>query len=115
MSEKLTPLGSILHLRCPRCRTGKVYAGLLRMYSKCPHCGLTFEREAGYFIGSMYISYAMATVILGLGMFLFYTLFPSLPDVAIFGFGCLVLLPFVPLIIRYSRVIWMSVDRALDK
>ncbi len=85
------------------------------MYPQCPQCGLTFEREAGYFIGSMYISYAMATVILGLAMVLFYYLPPSLPDIAIFGFGCLVLLPFVPMIIRYSRVIWMNVDRALDK
>lgn len=115
MSKKFTPFGSILHLRCPRCRQGEVYAGLLRMHPTCPLCGLRFEREAGYFIGSMYISYAMATVILGLEMVLFYTLFPSLPDIAIFGFGCLSLLPFVPLIIRYSRVIWMNVDRALDK
>ena len=27
------------------------------MYKRCPVCGLTYEREAGYFIGAMYVSY----------------------------------------------------------
>jgi len=30
------------------------------MNEHCPHCGLRFEREQGYFLGAMYISYGLA-------------------------------------------------------
>jgi hypothetical protein len=35
------------------------------MYDSCPVCGLRFLREAGYFLGAMYISYTLgvATVL----------------------------------------------------
>jgi hypothetical protein len=43
-----------------------------------------------------------------------YLLFPDLPDIAIYVASCLLLLPFVPLIFRYSRVIWITLDRSID-
>jgi hypothetical protein len=30
------------------------------MHEYCPVCGLKFEREEGYFLGAMYISYGLA-------------------------------------------------------
>ena len=30
------------------------------MFERCPVCGLKFEREQGYFLGAMYVSYALA-------------------------------------------------------
>lgn len=112
--KKISAVESILRLRCPRCRRGKVYAGLIRMNPRCSVCDLKFERESGYFIGSMYVSYGFATVIVGLALLLLYRLLPTTPDIILFGLGCLCLIPFVPLIIRYSRVIWMNIDRAFD-
>ena len=50
----------MLRLRCPRCLAGRVYRGLLTMNERCPQCGLTFEREPGYFTGAMYASYLLA-------------------------------------------------------
>jgi hypothetical protein len=29
-----------------------------KMLKTCPHCGMTYEREPGYFYGAMYVSYA---------------------------------------------------------
>ena len=50
-----TPSGSrfwaILRQRCPRCRAGRVFRGLVDMNPSCPVCGLPFEREQGYFLG----------------------------------------------------------------
>ncbi|MEZ0540825.1 DUF983 domain-containing protein [Fibrella arboris] len=38
----------------------------------CPHCGMRFEVEPGYFIGAMYVSYAFSgglALILGFALF----------------------------------------------
>ena len=51
--------------RCPRCRVGHVFSGptysfkVQKMNEVCPHCGLKFEREPGYFYVAMFVSYAM--------------------------------------------------------
>jgi uncharacterized protein (DUF983 family) len=53
------------HAKCPRCRRGEMFAtpmyGLKsqHMNKTCPHCGLEFEREPGYFYVAMLVSYAM--------------------------------------------------------
>jgi uncharacterized protein (DUF983 family) len=50
---------------CPRCRTGKMFTGSLlglkgqKMLKYCPHCGLKFEMEPGFFYVSMFVSYAL--------------------------------------------------------
>lgn len=55
----------ITHSKCPRCRTGNVFSGptygfkVQKMNEFCPHCGLKFEREPGYFYVAMFVSYAM--------------------------------------------------------
>jgi hypothetical protein len=81
------------------------------MNTDCPVCGLAFEREEGYFLGAMYVSYALSCLWLGLGMLAFHLLWPD------WDLGWAVLLavavyvPFVPLMFRYSRVIWIYFDR----
>jgi uncharacterized protein (DUF983 family) len=55
---------AVINAKCPRCRVGKIYANKMyslggqKMLVACPHCGLTYEREPGYFYGAMYVSYA---------------------------------------------------------
>ena len=55
---------AIVHAKCPKCRVGDIYAspmyslGGQKMHTKCPHCGMAYEREPGYFYGAMYVSYA---------------------------------------------------------
>ena len=34
------------------------------MHEYCPVCGLKFEREEGYFLGAMYISYGLALFVI---------------------------------------------------
>src|SRR5437764_919989 len=65
MAGKIAMLADILHQRCPRCRTGKIFRGSAflgfpKMNERCPVCQLRFEREAGYFLGAMYVSYGLA-------------------------------------------------------
>ncbi|MFM8804156.1 MAG: DUF983 domain-containing protein [Planctomycetia bacterium] len=50
-------------LRCPRCGHGPLFRGVFRMHAACPHCGFSYEREPGFYLGSIYLNYG-ATVIL---------------------------------------------------
>ena len=55
---------AIVHAKCPKCRVGDIYANPMyslsgqKMLKICPHCGMVYEREPGYFYGAMYVSYA---------------------------------------------------------
>jgi hypothetical protein len=84
------------------------------MNRQCPVCGLVFEREPGYFLGAMYVSYAFATIIIGVSLLVLFQVFPAWPDLVTYGASLVILLPFVPFIFRYSRVIWMTFDRSID-
>ncbi|MES2763806.1 MAG: DUF983 domain-containing protein [Bacteroidota bacterium] len=52
--------------KCPNCGKGNVYAKKKRflelpvMKDDCEVCHYHFDREPGYFLGAMYISYALA-------------------------------------------------------
>ena len=58
----------ILKGKCPKCKEGEIFkskGNLLRfktpvMNAKCPKCDFKFQRETGFFIGSMYVSYGIA-------------------------------------------------------
>jgi len=86
---------------------------LLAMYERCPVCGLKYHREQGYFIGAMYVSYGLAippfvimvtALWLGAGWRYEKALLTAF----------LAYLPFVPIAMRMSRVIWMYIDQAFD-
>jgi len=81
------------------------------MNARCPVCGLLLKREQGYFMGAMYISYALATVLLGAGTLILHLLVPTWDlglVILLVGLG---FLPFAPAVTRYSRVIWIHFDR----
>lgn len=96
-------------LRCPRCGTGAIFSGWFAMHETCPHCGLRFEREPGYFIGAIYVNYA-ATAVVSLGV-------PIGLDVLI-GIGTwtqiaigTALAVAVPIgFFRHSRSLWLGLD-----
>lgn len=62
---KYTLWPAVVHAKCPRCRRGDMFATPMYgfksqvMNQTCSHCGLTYEREPGYFYVAMLISYAM--------------------------------------------------------
>jgi hypothetical protein len=76
-------------------------------------CGLRFEREPGYFVGAMYVSYAIAVVLItalwGVSLFA-----PDRSFEATLTIAVVLFLFFVPIVFRYSRIIWMHVDRTID-
>jgi uncharacterized protein (DUF983 family) len=103
---------AMVRQRCPRCLNGRVYRGLLTMNERCPTCGYVFEREQGYFTGAMYTSYLLALpTVFGIFLVLWAFSTKTLFAVEILVVVTAVLyLPLVPLVFRYSRVLWMYFD-----
>ncbi len=102
---------ALVRLRCPRCREGRIFAGPLKMNDPCPVCGLIFQREEGYFLGAMYVSYLLGAAFLGAGYLLGVWL---LPDWNGYWILLLVSLPYLlltPAVFRYSRAAWIYFDR----
>lgn len=61
---------AILRNRCPRCRRATIFEysafqikKFSTMYPNCPTCKATLIPEPGFYIGAMYISYAVNTAI----------------------------------------------------
>ncbi|WP_107829802.1 DUF983 domain-containing protein [Mucilaginibacter yixingensis] len=104
--------------RCPRCRRGRMFMGPAytiggnKMHEHCPHCGLTFEIEPGYFYAAMYVSYAF-NVAEAVAMAIATSVLSGGSDspwlyLGVILVGCLLLAPFN---YRYSRIVllyWLS-------
>jgi hypothetical protein len=79
----------------------------------CPVCGLRFERESGYWTGAMVASYALGIPVLALIIFGIWLATGRDIGLAVVV-GDVLFLAFVPLIWRYSRVVWLHLDWLID-
>jgi uncharacterized protein (DUF983 family) len=83
------------------------------MNQACSVCGLRFLREAGYFLGAMYISYGLGVAtVLPVAVLLAVVLEWHLALVMVITL--LQTLISVPLFLRYSRSAWLHFDHSLD-
>lgn len=83
------------------------------MNEDCDACGLHYEREAGYFVGAIYVNYAATTVISLAGYFLLDALVPLTlyQQIAVW---CAFSSAFPLWFFRYSRSLWMTLDHVLN-
>ena len=90
-----------------------IFMGFPKMHERCPACGLKFEREEGYFLGAMYISYALGLiVIVGFAFLLWATTQWTLQRITVWAI--LLFLPLAPALTLFSRVLWIYLDWAID-
>ena len=113
----MSTLRSILREVCPRCRKGAIFAkplwrGPLAVHPRCPECGLHFEREQGYFVGAIYINYAVTVAIAAGGVLVLdWTIGLTLTEELAIGIALGALVPL--LFFRYARSLWLSLDYLL--
>jgi uncharacterized protein (DUF983 family) len=111
-------LQGIFRQLCPRCRSSTIfrsslYWGFPKMNDRCPTCGLHFNREPGYFLGAMYISYALGiTAIVGFGLVFWALTNWRLNKIALWAI--VLFLPFAPMLTFLSRVLWIYLDQTFD-
>jgi uncharacterized protein (DUF983 family) len=108
----------MLYHRCPRCRVGKIFRhsiflGFPKMHESCSVCHLRYNREPGYFLGAMYISYVLAVPIFALIAALVWKLsHGSIGKITLWT--VILFLPFVPSITFLARVLWIYLDQTFD-
>lgn len=103
----LTRVTTALRLRCPRCRNGLLFRGLLQMNAACPTCGLKLEPDDGFYLGSVYANYA-ATALTASGAFLILVYLCGFNKDVVIWF-CTAFTVLFPLwFFRYARSIWLS-------
>jgi len=114
----LSTFNDILRHRCPRCRVGKIFhrsifLGFPKMHQRCSVCHLRYEREPGYFLGAMYISYALALpVVACIAGVLWAVTGWWITKATVWA--VLLFLPLVPAITFLARVLWIYLDQAFD-
>jgi uncharacterized protein (DUF983 family) len=111
-------ISSALHAKCPKCRTGNMFANNMyslsgqKMNTQCPHCSFRFEIEPGYFYVAMFISYAMNVAEMITFAIATYVLTGNMESPWLYiGVLLFVTLALSPINFRYSRVIllyWLT-------
>ena len=117
----MSVLFNILREKCPKCEEGKVFSEkgnifllrLPKMNATCSHCQHKFEKEPGYFFGSMFVSYAV-TVAEMILFFLIANQFIAsyLTIVVLIGLLSIIMSTFN---FRFSRMIWIYMLDGKDK
>jgi hypothetical protein len=83
------------------------------MHDCCARCGLRFNREPGYFLGAMYISYGLALAFIFIVGAALWGLADLRMDKAAI-WASLLFLPFAPMLTVLSRVLWIYLDQEID-
>ncbi len=106
-------LANTLRLRCPRCGRGKLFDGWFSMPKKCEVCGQQFEREPGYFLGSIYFNYGVTAIIVTAAALSMMMLTEVSQQTLLLTLGAFCLL-FPLWFFRYARALWMAWDHFAD-
>jgi uncharacterized protein (DUF983 family) len=106
-------LGRALRLRCPLCGQGRLFRRWLLMHERCSHCGVKFEREPGFFLGSIYINYGLTALIVAIAYPVL--LFNKLAAERHLLIGALVFVVLFPLLLfPWARSLWLGFDQWHD-
>jgi uncharacterized protein (DUF983 family) len=104
---------ALLQGRCPRCRQGDIFQYPLSKVTRfnvmnpvCPHCGVGFEPEPGFYQGAMYVGYAI-TIAVMVAVSLALSVLGDYSEWTYIGWMIGLMLLLVPLNYRYSRIIYL--------
>ncbi len=114
-SLKGNKLYSVFTGTCPVCQEESMYresnpyklSKLFDMHERCSNCGTKYKMEPSFFFGAMYVSYAVgiafATAAFVIAFWVFnLSLFNTFLAIVI------TLVIFLPVIVRWSRNIWVN-------
>ncbi|MFU1857125.1 DUF983 domain-containing protein [Sphingobacterium sp. NGMCC 1.201703] len=101
----------MIHSKCPKCHVGNVFEGKVyslrkqQMNEVCPHCGVKYEVEPGYFYAAMYVSYALSVAeIVSVSVAIAILTGSESPWFYLAGLAITILI-FAPFNFRYARLI----------
>jgi uncharacterized protein (DUF983 family) len=90
-----------------------IFRGFPKMGERCSICDLKFEREPGYFLGAMYISYVLGVSIMApIAALLWFLTGWWITKVTLWA--AVLFLPLAPTITLFARVLWIYLDQSVD-
>jgi uncharacterized protein (DUF983 family) len=113
-ATKLRVLLRAARLRCPRCGIGPLFRGAFRMHEACPHCGFSYAREPGFYLGSIYLNYG-ATVILTGGLYALVVLVLGLSNETALATCLAAAVLFPILFFRHARSFLLALDSSVNQ
>ena len=83
------------------------------MNESCAHCGARFQRESGFFLGSIYFNYGLTALIVAIAYPVL--LFKRVVNEQWLLWGALAFVILFPLwFFRYARSLWLGFDQYWD-
>lgn len=109
-------LYSIATNTCPRCQEGPFFKTKnpydLKDFDKinpaCTYCGESFQREPGFYIGAMYISYALSVAMVITAFVGFVIIFGFDIEHVLAGLIPAIII-LLPVLFRTARIIWLNI------
>jgi len=83
------------------------------MNERCRHCGFKYEREPGYFLGSIYVNYGL-TAIISTIVYIGLRFGAGWPNVWVLGPLLVFCIVFPLFFFRYARAYWLAMDCYFD-
>jgi uncharacterized protein (DUF983 family) len=112
---------ALLTLKCPKCHKGLLFSdpnpfhlkNITLMPEKCACCGQRMELEPGFYIGAMYVSYAISVGLFLANFFVFH-IFLGIPSILFLTLNTIILLLLWPIIFRYARAFYLYLFVSFD-
>lgn len=114
-SLKGNKIYSVFTGTCPVCQEESMYkepnpyklSRLFDMHERCSNCGTKYKMEPSFFFGAMYVSYAVGIVFAAVAFLISFWLL-NLSLLFTFMVIVITLIIFLPVIVRWSRNIWVN-------
>ena len=74
----LSPFATGLRCRCPRCGTGKLFGGLLKVAERCTHCDLDLSAQDSGDGPAVFVIFVVGPIVTGLALWLEVSVAPPL-------------------------------------
>jgi uncharacterized protein (DUF983 family) len=99
--------------RCPRCGERRIFRTYWSIRDRCPHCGLRFVREEGYFTGVYLLNLTLVIAVLFVMVMVFAVWRGSHPDDSMVAFvvaGVVAAVALPVLGYPFARTTWVALD-----
>jgi uncharacterized protein (DUF983 family) len=101
--------------RCAVCGSGHLFTRWFRMKSHCPRCGTKFEREAGFFVGALFVNFALTEVVMFLWLAgVTIATIPHPPVWWLIGGSVVICIVMPVLLYPFSKTVWFAIHVAMQ-